>query len=399
MTRSRGALSGGALRWLTPQWAVDAALATRRHAPSALIDPLEERAGLRAGESSWPTRSPGEPVALIGPVNYAGQAGLWARAVTASGIPTLSMGIVNSYDFPVDLRVPRAAYLSSSWARAQERFVLDHVSHVVFEAGRPVLGLRYGSTVRGDARVLRRAGLQVAHVCHGTDVRSPRRHAQSTPFSPYAADPSQWRAYEAMAAQHRRAIERAGGPVFVSTPDLLADLPRAQWCPIVVDPERWVTTKPPLTEGVPLVVHAPTSGPLKGSAIIDATLGALQDAGRVRYVRAQGLRHEDMRALIREADIVIDQMALGIYSVTALEAMAAGRVTLAAVEPIRDFVRQVSGLEIPMPQVDPVTLPTVLDRILEDRAWAQGLAARGPSYVRALHDGRYSAQVLGTFLA
>ena len=356
MTRSRGALSGGALRWLTPQWAVDAALATRRHAPSALIDPLEERAGLRAGESSWPTRSPGEPVALTGPVN---QAGLWARAVTASGIPTLSMGIVNSYDFPVDLRVPRAAYLSSSWARAQERFVLDHVSHVVFEAGRPVLGLRYGSTVRGDARVLRRAGLQVAHVCHGTDVRSPRRHAQSTPFSPYAADPSQWRAYEAMAAQHRRAIERAGGPVFVSTPDLLADLPRAQWCPIVVDPERWVTTQPPLTEGVPLVVHAPTSGPLKGSAIIDATLGVLQDAGRVRYVRAQGLRHEDMRALIREADIVIDQMALGIYSVTALEAMAAGRVTLAAVEPIRDFVRQVSGLD----------------------------------------DGRYSAQVLGTFLA
>src|SRR5690606_6301205 len=111
---------------------------------------------------------------------------------------------------------------------------------------------------------------------HGVDVRSPRRHRELTPWSPFieSADPR----LQQDADRNIAFLAEAERPVFVSTPDLLLDVPWAIWCPVVVDVGKWRTARPLLTEGRPVVAHAPTSPESKGTPLIEPGLRKLAAA-------------------------------------------------------------------------------------------------------------------------
>src|SRR5690606_40172359 len=111
----------------------------------------------------------------------------------------------------------------------------------------------------------------------------------------------------------------------VSTPDLLLDAPRAVWLPVVVDPQRWRSENPVLTRARPVVVHVPSNPWLKGSDVVDAELTRLAERGVVDYRRVSGIASAEMPAVLAEADIVVDQLRMGLYGVAACEAMAGGR--------------------------------------------------------------------------
>ena len=53
-------------------------------------------------------------------------------------------------------------------------------------------------------------------------------------------------ALQVRADRARALIEAAGCPLFVSTPDLLLDVPEAVWLPVVVEPARWRADAAPL---------------------------------------------------------------------------------------------------------------------------------------------------------
>lgn len=358
--------------------------------------------------------APATPTRLfLGPANYAGQGYAWARAAERlPGVGAVSMATLRpgGFGFETDQGVPIAVYGSSRrWQRRQKAYV-ERFTHVVIEAQRALFGTLMATPQErngayAEARLLAGRGAGVAMLCHGSDIRVPSRHlASATPWSPFG-DP-EWELVGHLERQTRAAesalaeLRTAGIPTYLSTPDLLLDQPEGTWLPVVVDPERWRTQAPPLERKVPLVVHAPSSSRLKGTELIEPVLEDLDGRGWITYRRLEGLTSAQMPELYRDADVVLDQFALGSYGVAACEAMAAGRVVVSHVTAqAREAVHDASGLDLPVVEATPDTLEGVLSQLLDDRAAAgERAATRGPELVAALHDGAASARVLAPFL-
>ena len=347
---------------------------------------------------------PDTPVRLfVGPANFAGQGWGWARAaerhLDGVGATTFSLG--DGFAFPVDYTVPVRMYaLSRRWQKEQLRHLTAAYTHVLIEAERPVLGTRYGTTCDGDLRVLRKAGLKVALIAHGSDLRVPSRHVEMVEDSPFRD--TSWETVpilERTTTHNVELLNAFDGHTFVSTLDLLDYAPRAVWCPGVIDVEAWAADTVPLERRVPVVVHAPSKGRFKGSELIDPIMTELDRRGIVEYRRIQRVEPHDMPAVYTAADIVIDQFTMGLYGVAACEAMAAGRVVVSFVgESVRARARAMTRRDVPIIEATPATLVEVVEKILDDRDAVRDVAAAGPSFVAENHDGRRSAAALAPFL-
>jgi len=276
-------------------------------------------------------------------------------------------------------------------------------THALLEAGRPLLGGLVGRDFTGDAELLGRAGVRVGLVLHGSEARDPRRHRARSEFSPFA-DPRepltkalQVKVDALLPRVHAFAAGEggAGGPVFVSTPDQLDDVPEAQWLPVVVDTARWTPADDTLTRPVPLFVHAPSHPQLKGTATVQAVLQPLADRGIIEFRLVTGLPPDEAAQLIAAADVVVDQLLLGLYGVLGCEAMARGRLVLGH---LGDTLRDRVDRTVPIVEVTPGTLAETVERVLDDRVWAREEARKGPAFVDAVHDGRRSAAALARFL-
>lgn len=339
---------------------------------------------------------------FVGPANFAGQGYLWAKA--AGRLPDVSAvaGCFanDSSTFVADQRVRMDRWARDRrWQREQLEY-LESCTHVLLEAARPILGNLHGFDPLADLAALERSGVSTAMIAHGTDARLPSRHSARYPFSPFAD--SRWEEVpilEASAARSLARYQRFSGPVFVSTPDLLDDLPEALWCPVVVEKERWITSRRVLSSPVPVVVHAPSNTRLKGSEIVDSAARGLHDQGLLCYRPVRQVPADDMPEVVADADVVIDQLRIGSYGVTACEAMAAGRLVVGHVaDHVRERVRQRCGLELPIVEATPDSLAQVLEQIaLQPQAFVE-IADRGPEFVTTLHDGTASAEVLSTWL-
>lgn len=341
----------------------------------------------------------------VGPANFAGQGWLWARAAERQlpGVGAVTMvGIPSGFRFPSDHHVPEQVYLRSpEWQREQFEYVRQNFTHALIEAQRPMFGSLLSLNAFTEARVLTGYGLRIATIAHGRDVRLPSLHRENYPFSPYVRE--EWADVDVLERQVRRNLAGLASidmPAFVSTPDLLDDLPGATWCPVVVDLALWETPEPPMERPKPVAVHMPTSSKFKGSEQVDEAMNDLQDRGLLEYRRIEGVTPEEVRRIIGSADLVLDQFRLGSYGVTACEAMAAGRVVLGHVtEHNRQRVQEANGDELPIVEATVENIREVALELLDDRERAQKIAAQGPGFVRRLHDGNYSAKVLSSFLA
>lgn len=355
---------------------------------SDAVRSLKERPLVRADRPS---------VVGIGPANMAGQAWAWAKALEAH-VPGLRTEVISvdrgsPLEFRADTIVPAARYAKdAAWAQAFEAHALDTWTHALLEAGRPLFGLRHGRDFSGDVPVLRAVGIEVGLLFHGSEIRNPRRHAGSTPWSPFR-DPD-----EELTARLQRQwdvlhplVTAFDGPTFVSTADLLDDVPGAVLLPVVVDITQWASRTPLLERERPVVLHAPSRASMKGTVHVEAALEPLVSEGLVEYRRLEGLAPDDMPAAVADADIVLDQFSLGSYGVMAVQAMASGRVVVGHVT---DAVRSACPQPLPIVEAPPDLLGDVLRGLIEDRDGARMTAVAGRAFAVEVHDGRRSAAIL-----
>ncbi len=344
---------------------------------------------------------------LLGPANSAGQGGEWARAVRehAPGWTARNMHVVPPHailmfgaDLPLD---------SLEWAQPATRLDLAvelvvGATDIVFEAMRPLLAVGDGSVAanawdprraREDIEAMRASGRNVGLLFHGSEVRRPRDHARLTPWSPFYRKRTQ-----VLTANLERATDLvhealAGfdGPVLVSTPDLLDHVPAAVWLPGVVGPASFLPAPPALTGGRAIVAHAPSSSWLKGSEWVDPVLQRMDKAGLLTYRRLQNLPPIMVPSLLREVDVLVDQVTLSNPGVLAAQAMAAGRLVLAHLtEPVRRRFPEPP----PVVETTPENIEQVLLSVIENPEHYSAIAARGVVFARTYHDGRMSARVL-----
>lgn len=340
---------------------------------------------------------------LIAPANYAGQAAAWAQSVR-SHVPhatatNAQVGAHPKFPFPTDYDIDRDVFASSlAWRVAWREFVLEHFTHVIAEVNRPILG---SGTCDGqlDVKELLRAGKTVALLSHGSDARIPSVHAAREPWHSYAAlDQRTIDAFERTARRNTEIYNNFDGTVFVSTPGLLAFVPKATWLPLVINFDQWRCDATPLERSLVRVAHIPSSSQ-KGSHMIDPILQSMHDRGLIEYVRAEGIAHHLMPAFYGSADIVVEQFGIADYSTAACEAMAAGRVVVSRVaDEVRAHVAATTGLELPIVEANPTTLEQVVVDLIADREAARLVAERGRLFCREVHDGRRSATVLNDWL-
>ncbi|WP_329005068.1 hypothetical protein OHA18_16960 [Kribbella sp. NBC_00709] len=340
---------------------------------------------------------------LVGPTNSAGQGHAWAQAAkTVEGVDAVSFALhrKGQFQFAVDYGVPLAWFGQPRWQRAQQQYVLSNYTHVMAESLRPLFGARGYSDASADIEAMLGKGLKVGLLFHGSDIRLPSRHAKRERWSPFTPGDELTERLETQARRHAELVASLKLPVFVSTVDLLDDVPDAQWLPVAIDPAPWQQAARPLfSHGKPVVAHVPSNAKLKGTEEIDAVLTALHDSGQIEYRRITGVPHSGMPAVIGDADIVVDQLRIGLYGVAAAEALAAGRIVVSYVgDAVRQRVRSLAEREVPIVEADPDTLGDVVTGLIADRDAAAERAAAGPGFVAELHDGRRSAEVLKTWL-
>lgn len=380
-----------------PQWAQRLMESAARN-PDGLVGRLSARL-MGAGGDAPVTTVPATPIRVyIAPTNYAGQGFLWARALEASdsriGARNLAIDLPGGYAFPADTLVPIAAVnASADWAE-NEWQAASQFTHVLIEAERPLFGKRWGRDVEAEVLALEAAGVSVAFLGHGTDVRNPDHHMALTPWSPYGEDP-RTPVLREDARANLALLERLRRPTFISTPDLAADLPWAIWCPVVVDSKRFATDAPVFAAGQVRVIHASSNPLQKGSDRIEPALAPLIAAGSLEYELITATPSAQMPAVFASADIVLDQFRVGSYGVAASEAMAAGRVVVGHVLPsVRERILRDTGLELPIVEATPDTLHEVVAGLCANPVSARKIAAAGPAYVAAVHSGSMSAAAL-----
>ncbi|WP_341934953.1 hypothetical protein MRBLWO14_000557 [Microbacterium sp. LWO14-1.2] len=335
---------------------------------------------------------------FIAPTNYSGQAFQWARALESAdadiGARNMAEELPGGFAFPADTLVPFAvAQGSGSWAAAEWKAVTGF-THVLIEAERPIFGRRFGRDLSAEIEAMERAGLSVAFMCHGTDVRDPDDHARRTPWSLYPEDP-RTETLRVDAERNRALLDRWQRPTFVSTPDLLADVPRGVWCPVVVDADAFARDGVRTRDGSARIVHAASAPLQKGSHYIVPALQPLIEDGVVDYELVTGVPSSQMPGVFADADIVIDQFRAGSYGVAACEAMAAGCVVIGHVLPeVREHVHAATGMPLPIVEATPDTLAAAVRGLIDDPERMRALATAGPDFVRKVHSGRASARVL-----
>lgn len=338
---------------------------------------------------------------LIAPLNYAGQGYEWARTASSANVEATNLGVRvgGSFQAASDWTLSAEVFTASRVWRARQRAALPKFTHVMIESFASPLGRGTGDVIADDIDWLTRSGVRVALLCHGTDVRQPSHHMSSHPFSPFRdASPSALAAAERSARTNAQIARDFDGPVFVSTPDLLADVPGAQWLPIVVEAPRWHSEHPADAQ-TPVVLHVPSAGPVKGTDHVDRIAQSLSDAGVLEYRRMQGVPAPKMPGHVGSADIVVDQLLLGSYGVAACEALAAGRVVVGNVDDdVRAYIRDVTGADVPIVQADPETLDAVLRALAADPDERERIAALGPAYIARVHSGEWTSKALVDYL-
>lgn len=354
-------------------------------------------------ELPWlpPRGDAAHPLLGIGPANMAGQAWAWAKALERAhpevGTEVIMVDRGGPLIFPADVTVPTSTYgRDVAWQESTRERILSTWTHALLEAGRPIMGVLNGRTFAADAALMQQAGLTVGLVFHGSELRDPRRHAASHRWSPFRDVDDEWvQRVQATVDLVRPDVDAFDGPCLVSTPDLLEDLPRATWLPVVVDTATWSPRAARPVREVPVVVHTPSRAAIKGSDHVDAGVQPLADAGLVEYRRIEGVPPEQMPQVLAEADVVLDQFTLGSYGVLACQAMALGVAVVGHVsEGVRSVVGEAAGMPLPLIEADPDTLSEVVRGLVADPGRVAAAADAGPAFVAAVHDGRRSAQVL-----
>ena len=343
----------------------------------------------------------GDPRVLIAPVNYSNQSTEWTRAVRealpSASTATMAIDVPGGFAFPSDLVVPVATYHNDrGWQRAQ-RDAVRRFSHVLVEAEEPLFGRLMGRDFAREIAWLSAAGVDTACMAHGTDIRVPSAHAEREPWSPYTDPDLYSRRLERVTRRNIAMLRASRRPLFVSTPDLLLDLPEAAWCPVVVDARRWAVAAPERRPaGARLrVIHAPSVSLIKGTQLIEPMLRRLEAEGVIEYREVRGVPSAEMPEVYASADVVLDQFRLGSYGVAACEAMAAGKLVIGHIAPqVRERVREDAGLDLPIVEATPDTLEAVLRDVAKDAAALARAGAEGPEFVQRWHSGAESAAVL-----
>lgn len=332
---------------------------------------------------------------LLAPRNISGQATEYARAVAPLGIDAevWSFG-PTAFGFHADRVIDPDRLMSDPSLRwdvlreAVDRFDVFHLQY-----SRSLLPAMHPATPElWDLPLLASLGKRVVMHFRGSDVRLPSVHRELEPDSYFdaMATPVDEERLRNRVTICRRYCDR----MLVSTPGLLDYVPDATWLPHVVDPEVWHPPARPQRR-TPVVAHIPSSRATKASDTIVPVLERMAASGTITMSVLHDLGRDEMRAALREADVVVDSLTIGDHGLVSVEAMASGAIPVCH---IRDANRE-RNPGVPVVEATVATLGDVLASLAADLPGREALRAECVDWVRNRHaPAVIGAQLLDVYL-
>ncbi|WP_139273116.1 glycosyltransferase [Pseudomonas migulae] len=149
--------------------------------------------------------------------------------------------------------------------------------------------------------------------------------------------------------------------------------------------------KPPGRVGPLKLLHAPNHREIKGTRHIIRAVEELRAEGiDVELVMVERVPNEEVRRLILEADVIVDQLVIGWYAMFAIEAMASGKPVICHLRRDLEELYVAAGLldgfdEIPIIRADAFSLKEVIRTLHTDRDILVSAAERGRGYIERHH--------------
>ncbi|MGZ4204149.1 MAG: glycosyltransferase family 4 protein [Actinomycetota bacterium] len=326
---------------------------------------------------------------LHAPTNIAGQPGALVRGLRDLGHEAENWHFgPNPFEYPADrlIRFPPAA--PSDIVRIVEealgRFDIFH-----FHFARSLVPRQVGS-IPGlwDLPLYRALDKRVFFTFHGSDCRLKSVHMAENKWSYYRC--ADVRCDEDDIMKRLNIIRTYADGLFVCSPINKRYVEDAGFHgrAIVVDDWPFVG---PSKRTRPLVVHVPSARGTKGSDVVQRVVREAEDKGLPFEFRLlEGIPHREMKAVLSEADVVVDNLLLGDYEVTGLEALCLGKTVITRMD---DVVAKTMG-GIPILNADPDTFVAVLERAVTDATLRERLAGEGRAFVEKHHDAKVVAQSL-----
>jgi len=134
---------------------------------------------------------------------------------------------------------------------------------------------------------------------------------------------------------------------------------------------------------VPVVLHAPTDTGIKGTKYIRAAVDELKREGvHFEFRLIENVSNSQLREMLTNADIVIDQVMSTTVATFAVESMATGNAVLAKYHP---EISRVPGI-CPVINVTHLNIAERLREVIVNRELRRVLAYAGRTYVEKYHD-------------
>jgi glycosyltransferase involved in cell wall biosynthesis len=324
---------------------------------------------------------------LHAPQNYADQAGSVVRALRALGHDAEYWEYGESrFGFEADRRIDVSSgdpkILWQTFLEAKDRFDVFHFhfANSFFPYHWAVVPPYW------DLPALRMLGKKVFFTFHGSDCRIRKIAEEKNPYAAeFFADttPDDDRLQKSI-----NVIKTYANKMFAVSVELLFYVPEAKPIPRAIDLSRW-PEQPAVQRKVPRIAHFPSRRSFKGTARIVEGMEQLRREGiAFDFQLLEDIPNEKLKGVLRETDVLVDNVLMGDFGVASIEAMACNRVAVAWLsEPVR---RANSG--IPVYEVTPETFVDQLRILIEDVGLRKRLAQVGRQYVADHFDSVHAAR-------
>lgn len=332
------------------------------------------------------------------PTDTGGHAWGLSRAERALGIQSDVMVRRSSWQrFPtdIDLRL-REGFVPGQMvrvltflARAIRRYDVFH-----FNWGMSILDHRYWNLNYLELPLLKRLGKRVVVTFQGCDARIKTESRERFRTSACAECDVAWctERLDEIRRRRIRKVFRYADRIFALNPDLLHFLPGGEFLPYAsVNPVEWMPDGAPRAmppaAGPIRILHMPTNRSIKGTRYVERACADLKARGfPVELALVEGVPHAQVRELIRQADLVVDQLLIGWYGAFAVEAMALEKPVLCYLR--EDDLKQFVPFHdrIPIVRTTKETLADDLARLLRTPATWGVIGADGRQFVEVWHD-------------
>jgi asparagine synthase (glutamine-hydrolysing) len=190
--------------------------------------------------------------------------------------------------------------------------------------------------------------------------------------------------------------------VFVSTPNLCHCSPDFEYLPLSLEPTMESIPRKEYSKDNPdepiIVIHAPSSSAVydvKGTSHVKKAIETLQKEGLNLELRLiENMARAEAVKQFAQGDIFVEQVHLGSYGNTAVEAMAYGLPVISSHHPSHAYLIP----NCPVVHADPLTLTDRLREIVINRELREQLGQQAYQFVRDFHSNeRVSSYLLNLY--